>query len=141
MKDKKNTKMSISRLLLLLLLLFKKNMLVQLPTNVIWDLEWELVSDYRNLAQRQRGAVGDFVLSSLLLESIVVGVREQRTHPDVLVRQCAYLTASELMIELNQVSREGLINLRRASYCSAWRRTNTRKIRQTNKQTDSRASG
>ena len=116
-------------------------MLVQLPTNVIWDLEWELVSDYRNLAQRQRGAVGDFVLSSLLLESIVVGVREQRTHPDVLVRQCAYLTASELMIELNQVSREGLINLRRASYCSAWRRTNTRIIRQTNKQSDSRASG
>ena len=109
-----------------------RHMLVQLPTNVIWDLEWGLVSGYRNLAQRQRGASGDFVLSSLILESILVGVREQRTHPDVLVRQCAYLTASELIVELNQVSREGLINLRSAIYCSARRRTNTRIIRQRN---------
>ena len=94
---------------------------ISLQTSVILDLEWELVSGYRNLAQKQRGAAGDFVLNSLLLESIVVGVREQRTHPDTLVRQCAYLTASELMAELNQVSCEGLINLRRASYCSASR--------------------
>ena len=105
-----------------------RDMLVQLPTNVILDLEWELRSGYRNLAQKQRGAAGDFVFNSLLLESIVVGVREQRTHPDTLVRQCAYLTASELMVELNQVSCEGLINLRRASYCSAWSRTITRII-------------
>ena len=78
------------------------------------------------------GAAGDFVLNSLLLESIVVGVREQGTHPNVLARQYAYLTASELMVELNQVSSEGLINLRRASYCSAWRRTITRIVRQRN---------